>query len=139
MKTENRKKYRNIAIGIGTGLVLIFVASRFGHIVIGPRIILDSVPATSLTEPALTLSGTIKGGRLFWINNVQVPVDTQGRFETQLVVPSGYTIMVLEAEDELGTRRRKELPVYYLPSPTDSPTETSAETEPTDITNEPNL
>lgn len=131
---QNKQIYRSIAIGVGVTLVLIFVVSRFGQAVVGPRIQFDSVPET-LSEPAFTLTGKIKGGRLLWINNVQIPVDIEGRFETQLVVPPGYTIMTVEAEDELGTRRKKKLPVYYLPSSTISPTEETVAEPSLDITN----
>lgn len=140
------QRYKNLAIGIGIVAILIFVASRFGHVIIGPRIILDATPTETLTEPAFTLSGSIKGGSLFWINDVQVPVDTAGRFETQLVVPEGYSIIQLEAEDSLGTRREKWLPVYYLPpalpsseveeTPT-SDLETAEQELTTEITNTP--
>jgi len=135
LKTQNNKRYRNAAIIIFLILVVIFIASRFGHIIIGPRVIFDWTPAETLTEPALTLSGKVKGGRLMWINKVQVPVDTRGHFETQLVVPPGYSIIVIEAEDELGIRRRKELSVYYLPQPIISPVEPALDEVLSDFTN----
>lgn len=113
--TMTPKRIKIIGIGIASTLVIVFIISRFSNVIVGPRILLDAVPDAALSEPAFTLSGKIKGGRLLWINQSQIPVDINGRFETQLVVPPGYTIMTLEAADELGARRTRQLPIYYLP------------------------
>lgn len=134
--TMKYKRMRTISIGIGIGLIALFIISRFGNAILGPRIKLDSIPTQTLTEPALFLSGVVKGGRLLWINGVQIPVDTTGKFATQLVVPPGYTIMTLEAADELGSRRRQQLPVYYLPQSSGYQGEPIQEVLTEDITNE---
>lgn len=123
MKKLNKKQYLTIGTTIATLLLLLYIVSRFGHIITGPRILLDDVPDNPITTSTLQISGTIKGGRLFWINQAQTPIEKNGRFTTQLVVPAGYTIITLEAEDELGSRRTKTIPIYYLP-PTEEPSVT---------------
>lgn len=125
MRRLNRKQIIKISISIITALLVVYIVTRFGHLITGPRIKIDSVPKDALTTSVVTLSGTIKGGRLFWINGAQIPIEKNGRFETQLVVPPGYTIITLEAEDELGSRRTKVVPIYYLPP--EKPTEQASE------------
>ncbi len=136
MKRWSKKNVIRLGVTIGSLLLLLFIVSRFGHVITGPRIIIDNAPKETLTVPSLTLSGKIKGGKLLWINGSQVPVNQKGIFIAELVVPPGYTIMTLEAQDELGARRRKMIPIYYLPSEEPAPIETTPDATEESITNE---
>jgi len=126
MRKLSKKQILRIIIAALLGLLCIYILSRFSHIILGPRIVLDAKFTETLTSPVIDLSGHIAGGRLLWINGTQVPVEQNGHFETQLVVPTGYTMITLESRNELGSRRIKKIPVYYQPPEVSEETNTTS-------------
>ncbi len=89
-------------------LVLVFLVYgglKTRNLVSGPKISVDNlVDGMTVSNDYITLTGTVRNTSNFSINGNPVPTDRTGAFSYQLLMPSGYSIIKLSAEDRFGKR-----------------------------------
>lgn len=97
---------------IGSSLVgmLILASVIYGYIqsrklIYGPSITITSpVNGSNLENQIVTISGKTKNIAVMSLNDRQIFPDESGNFTETLVLPNGYTIMSLKAEDKFGKK-----------------------------------
>ncbi len=97
---------------IGSSLVgiLILASIIYGYIqsrnlIHGPSItIISPVNGSNLDNQVVTISGKTKNIAVMSLNDRQIFPDESGNFAETLVLPSGYTIMSIKAEDKFGKK-----------------------------------
>lgn len=79
-----------------------YVIFQARHIIVGPRItLLDEIPAPSATTTR-TLHGIAENIVSLSLNGKTIYTDDAGVFQETLVLPLGYTVVNLTAEDRYG-------------------------------------
>ena len=92
-----------------SGVALVVVALYIGFVTY-PLVSGSSLQVNqpTLTENGTTLiSGTTSRISSLFINDSDVPLTEAGRFSVERSFPSGYTVVVLRAEDRFGRTREK--------------------------------
>ena len=84
-------------------LILVFFGYgglKTRNLVSGPKISIDNLK-DGMTIPGeyLTLTGTARNSIALSINGATVPTDRSGAFSYELLVPPGYSIITVSAED----------------------------------------
>lgn len=82
---------------------------------VGPRINIERPLNGSLvTESLVTVEG--KTRNVSWITLLGRPItiDEEGKFSEKLLLPPGYSILIIEAKDRLGRETREELEVVRI-------------------------
>lgn len=106
-----------LILGIGTvallGTYLVFQA-RF--LILGPQIVLEPTHLGRVNQPVVTLRGEARNITRLWLNDRPIFTDRTGRFEEALVLPNGYTIATLTAEDRYGRRTALYREFVYVPA-----------------------
>ncbi|MBX9906669.1 hypothetical protein K2X96_02095 [Patescibacteria group bacterium] len=99
--------YFAIVIAVVGGVVAygIFQAR---HLIEGPVITLTEEPAYAQPDAAIEIKGNAQNIISISINDRQIFTDDSGNFTETLVLPKGYTIMTLTAEDRYGRVRTVE-------------------------------
>lgn len=85
-------------------LLALYALFQARHVILGPQITLqpdtyDGVSATVL------LHGTAENIVSLTLNGRAIYTDDQGNFDEELVLPVGYTVITLTAEDRYGRVR----------------------------------
>jgi len=80
------------------------------NLVRGPSItVLSPVNGSNLDNQLVTISGKTKNIAGMSLNDRQIFPDENGNFAETLVLPVGYTIMSLKAEDKFGKKTEQSL------------------------------
>ena len=87
-------------------VVYIFFQARF--LLAGPILQVNTpTDGATVTESLVTISGSTKNISRITLNDRQIFVDKHGTFSEQLLLPMGYTVFTVAAEDRFG-RETKE-------------------------------
>ena len=81
-------------------------------LIIGPRIIIDApLDGSSSDSPLIAVSGRVEQVSKLFLNGELLIPDHTGRFESQLLLASGYNIIQLDGIDRFGrwVKRKLEL------------------------------
>lgn len=98
---------------LGTALYILLISAVVGamsayalfqarHIIDGPLVSLRDELAHLQQSPTVTLAGTAENITALTLNGRTIYTDDQGNFTETLVLPRGYTIVTLTAEDRYG-------------------------------------
>ena len=83
----------------------------------GPQITIQSPQnGAALATSMVTIAGQAKNIVAINLNDRPIFVNERGDFQEQLLVPTGYTIMKLEAKDKFGRETTKYLELSYASS-----------------------
>jgi hypothetical protein len=93
-----------ILIAIVIGLIALYVLFQARHIIDGPMIIVSEV-AYEGTSPTVMLSGTTENIVSLSLNGRPIYTDDEGAWTETVVLPVGYTVITLTAEDRYGRVR----------------------------------
>jgi hypothetical protein len=103
----------------------------------GPRLTIDPPPPAVIEGPTVTIAGLAENIVSITINDRPILTDERGYFKEDVHVPTGYTIVTVEARDRFGRtstythdvvaqRPAEEEPITY-PNDTDYGTEESTQ------------
>ena len=85
----------------------------------GPSLVVESPKDLStLRDPLVTVRGKVERAAYITINGKQIFADTEGNFESELLLPSGYTIIRVEVKDRFGKQIWKDLHLAHVPAAT---------------------
>ena len=82
----------------------------------GPQITLDSPATISQNQQIVPVRGTAKNVTEVTLNGRTIHTSEDGSFEEFLILPKGYTIMTLHAEDRYGRARSLAQSLVYTPA-----------------------
>ncbi len=103
---------RNIAIVILFIGIVSYSFWRGRTAIFGVVITTDVQDGEVLSTDLVTLSGNAKNASHFTVNGREVLLDKDGNFLEPLLLPPGYSIIELAAEDHFGRKQYKLLHVY---------------------------
>jgi ABC-type maltose transport system permease subunit len=93
-----------VLIAIIIGLIALYVLFQARHIIDGPMIMVSDV-AYDGTSPTIMLSGTTESIVSLSLNGRSIYTDDDGAWSETVVLPVGYTVITLTAEDRYGRVR----------------------------------
>lgn len=118
--TSNFRWARLIRIVILSGFmafVILYAHSHLKDVISGVKV---SIPAladgTTLRDSRLNIQGFAHHATIVSINGLPIPIDQSGEFHHTLLLPPGYTIISVKAEDKFGKRDQKIYHLVYKPS-----------------------
>lgn len=82
----------------------------------GPEITLTSPQNELQNEQVIEISGQAKNITEITLNGKTIHTDEEGFFTEALVLPNGYTIMTLSAEDRYGRKASVSRTLIYQPT-----------------------
>jgi hypothetical protein len=95
-------------------LILGYALFQARNLIIGPEItILAPKNGDNLTNPLVIITGVATNITRISLNDRQIFVDKKGNFSEKLLVPAGYTIIKLAAQDKFGRTTQKLVELNY--------------------------
>ncbi len=80
----------------------------------GVKISIESLKnGITLNDPRINIVGQARHAITLSINDDPVPVDQKGNFSQALLLPPGYTVITVRAEDKFGKTDEKVYEVVY--------------------------
>lgn len=113
--------------GIRAALVLILLAGAYGlfqarYFVQGPLLTIQSPqPGSTLTDTLMHIRGTASHVSQVSLNGRPIFISEEGTFDESLLVPQGYGMFVVEAEDRFGRHVRREIELFGAPPEAGTP------------------
>ena len=113
------KRSRTLAIKISIGLIIFLLVLGYGlfqarNLIIGPEInVLTPKNGDNLSDPLIVVTGTAANITRISLDDRQIFVDEHGNFSEKLLVPPGYTIIKLAAQDKFGRTTQKLIELNY--------------------------
>ncbi len=82
----------------------------------GPSVVVRTpTPGQTVTEPLTTIRGKVSDATRVLVNGRPITTDTSGGFEEKLVTPSGYGVVLVEAENRFGYHTTQRIELYGRP------------------------
>jgi len=106
-------------IGVIVGIIFIVLIAVFAFYKTrdyrsGPIITVNSpADGAQITEPLITVSGNIKNAIDVKLNGHKIFLNELGNFEEKLIVPEGYTIITVSAEDRFHKLAQTQVQVVF--------------------------
>jgi hypothetical protein len=116
------KAPRTLGLKISVVVVISLLILGYGffqarNLLIGPEItIFTPKNGDNLTNPFVIITGLATNITRISLDDRQIFVDKKGAFSEKLLVPPGYTIIKLAAQDKFGRVTQKLLELNYTPS-----------------------
>lgn len=105
-----------VAIGLG-----VYAYFQFREYLRGPMLAIEEPLNGSLSTTSIViLRGYARNVSFLTLNGRQIFTDERGRFNESLLLPDGYSIMLLEAKDRFGHVVEERLELVYKPTATAS-------------------
>lgn len=83
------------------------------NLILGPRIdILSPLDGSTIDEKSLIIEGKAKNVSFIALNDRQIFIDENGTFRDKLLLPEGYTIIKVVAEDRFKKRVEKRISLW---------------------------
>jgi len=114
--------HRTTAFKISIVIVISLLILGYGlfqarNLIIGPEIsVLTPKNGDNLTNPLVVVTGLATNITRISLNDRQIFVDKKGSFSEKLLVPPGYTIIKLAAQDKFGRTTQKLIELNYTGS-----------------------
>lgn len=84
------------------------------NLINGPEISISTPKnGENLASPLITVTGVAENITKISMNDRQIFVDKKGNFAEKLLVPNGYTIIKLAAQDKFGRTTQKLIELNY--------------------------
>ena len=109
-KMEARTKLKYLLTATFFALVIGYGSYQMRGLIYGPIITIDTpLNGASLSSPLVTVSGQTSRVAKLFLNGEKLTPDHTGRFESQLLLATGYNIIHLDGEDRFGRRVEEKL------------------------------
>jgi len=119
MKSSRILALKISIFGILAILILGYGFFQARNLISGPEIVVTSPQnGESLSDPLVTITGTATNITLISLDDRQIFVDKQGNFSEKLLVPPGYTIIKLAAQDKFGRTIQRLVELNYTATST---------------------
>ncbi|HYC34523.1 MAG TPA: hypothetical protein VEC13_02215 [Candidatus Paceibacterota bacterium] len=95
------------------GAFLVYGLFEAYKLISGPKIeIISPTPGSTITEASVVIEGRARNVSFISLNDRQIFIDDQGIFREKLLLPAGYTIIKVGAEDRFKKRVEKRIPLW---------------------------
>lgn len=102
------------AVALTILVIALYSYSRAEDIIRGPRIeVTAPLSGATLTDPLVEVTGTARNIVRISFNGRDIFVDEAGVFREKLLLPYGYTILTLTAEDRFGRKTEERIELVY--------------------------
>lgn len=100
---EARTKLKYLLIATFGAVIIGYGSYQMRWLINGPSITIEApLNGSSLTSPLVTVSGQANRVTKLFLNGEKLTPDHTGRFESQLLLATGYNIIQLNGEDRFG-------------------------------------
>jgi hypothetical protein len=114
MKTRANKVLLILVITLLAGSLVGYIWFQARDYIRGASLSITSPQdGQTLSDQFTVISGNAYGASFLRLNGKQIYIDESNHFSESLLVPEGYTIMTIEAEDRFGRTISKELHLLY--------------------------
>lgn len=114
MKASRALALRITIVVIISLLILGYGLFQARNLINGPEInVLTPTNGENVTDSLVVVSGSTSNITRITLNDRQIFVDKQGKFIEKLLVPPGYTIIKLVAQDKFGRVTQKLVELNY--------------------------
>jgi hypothetical protein len=96
-----------LALGL-VSVIAAYALFQARHIISGPVITLTNEVPHVVSTSTVAFQGSAQNIVRLWLNGSPIYTTDDGSFAEVVVVPYGYTIVTIEAEDRYGARERLE-------------------------------
>ena len=110
-------KNKNITFWLkwSIGIILFFTISIFAYFNMSG--IFNGVKVSASISPSANTSvsqieGKAKNASVLTLNGREIKIDKSGNFHENLALPRGYSLITIEAQDAVGRKNKKIIPVY---------------------------
>jgi hypothetical protein len=111
-KSGNRLKYT--ILWTAFLCILVYGGIQGRAFLEGPAItIISPENGATVEDPGLFIRGVAERISYLTLNGRQIFVDEEGRFEEKLLLPRGYTILVIEARDKFDRSTKEVLQIVH--------------------------
>lgn len=112
-RSRNVARLRIIGASIVGLILLVFFYQNTKNLIGGPAITITSPKNNQVIEtPLVTITGTVYNAASITLNGRKIFVDESGHFSEELLLPLGYSILLVEALDRERDARSKEVHVW---------------------------
>lgn len=117
MQNNLKTKLKIAGSIIGVIIIVGYAYFEARNLIQGPTItILTPENGISIAAPYVIITGTAEHTSFLTLNDREIFVDTEGRFNQKLLLPEGYTIIELEAKDRFSRTVTEVRELYREPS-----------------------
>lgn len=104
--------FQNTALVVITVSIVAYGIIRAETAFSGPSATIDSHIPYQTSPQEIRLTGEITNAVFLSVNDRRIYPDGDGRFETYLVLPTGYTVITVHTKDRHGRENDTLLPLY---------------------------
>lgn len=95
------------------GAFLLYGLFEAYKLISGPKIeIISPIPGSTINEPSVVIEGKARNVSFISLNDRQIFIDDQGVFKEKLLLPPGYTIIKVRAEDRFKKSIEEKIPLW---------------------------
>ena len=106
-----------LKISVGTIITLLILGYglfQARNFISGPKIsVFTPINGENVLDPLVLITGSASNITRISLDDRQIFVDKQGNFSEKLLVPAGYTIIKLAAQDKFGRTTQKLIELNY--------------------------
>lgn len=100
---EGKNVLRISIIALIIAIIIGYSYFQSRNLIRGPQITLTSpLSGSTLASPLVAIKGSAQNIAFISLNNRQIYVDNNGRFNEELLLSPGYNIWTIEAKDKFG-------------------------------------
>ncbi|MBX4215742.1 hypothetical protein KW797_02245 [Candidatus Parcubacteria bacterium] len=104
--TDIRRLFQIALVALLAIAIISYAYLKTRDLIQGPSITVSTPKdGESVARARITIAGTTKNLSRLDVNGRQIPVDQEGGFSEELVVPEGYTILSVEGTDRFGKKK----------------------------------
>ncbi len=111
-RNDPRTRLKVGVICIGVIALLLYAYFQARDFLAGPQLVILSPEngiTVASTSPEIIVRGHAEHISFLTVNGLQIFTDEKGGFTRKLLLPAGYTIITIEAQDKFGRSVKKEL------------------------------
>lgn len=109
-------------VSLVAGIVILILAYglfQARNLISGPEIVISTPEnGESVNDPLVVVSGIATNINSITLNDRQIFIDKQGNFSEKLLVPEGYTIIKVAAQDKFGRSIERRIELNYTSAST---------------------
>lgn len=97
-----------------TAAIAGYAYAKAANVIRGPVVeIAEPANGATVSSPLVEVAGTARNVAKISVNDRSIYVDEAGTFREKLLLPYGYTILTVRAEDRFGRRTETHIELVY--------------------------
>lgn len=114
MRISSKLALKISIVAIVSLIIFGYCGFQARNLIIGPKILVSTpINGADLADPLVIIAGLATNITRISLNDRPIFVDKHGNFSEKLLVPPGYTIIKLAAQDKFGRFTQKLIELNY--------------------------